>query len=148
MGCEGSSPPSVDPGVGMLWKHIQALKIPFRFLSEAVGTELFGCQVFFSQNRGGRDGNETFQELQRKRRHTHTDIHTDTRENDGCLSLTCDFPKAYISFLARSMGTGFGNLYMVAGLELSAFHMTAMLVSATEKLVGLQERNHGVTRLQ
>ena len=23
MGCEGSSPPSVDPGVGMMWKHIQ-----------------------------------------------------------------------------------------------------------------------------
>lgn len=24
MGCEGSSPPSVDPGVGMIWRHIQA----------------------------------------------------------------------------------------------------------------------------
>lgn len=23
MGCEGESPPSVDPGVGMMWKHVQ-----------------------------------------------------------------------------------------------------------------------------
>ena len=142
MGCEGSSPPSVDPGVGMVWKHIQAQ------LSETVGRELFGCQVFFPKSRG-KDGNETCQELQRKRRHTHRHTYGHAwkwwmSELDMWLSQSLQ----YISFLARSMGTGFGNLYTVEGLELSAFHMTAMLVSATEKLVGLQERNHGVTRLQ
>lgn len=46
------------------------------------------------------------------------------------------------------MASGFGKPYMVEGREeLSAFHMTAMLVSVTEQQVGLQERNHGVTRL-
>lgn len=79
--------------------------------------------------------------------HTHTYIHTDMRENDGMSQLAMWLSQSLELISARWMASGFGKPYMVEGREeLPAFHMTAMLVSVTEQLVGLQERNHGVTR--
>ena len=89
MGCEGSSPPSVDPGVGMMWKHVQATDSErfwkTRFHLDGSGTFLknIAAQVFLSV--AGSDGKWPFKKPSNQNAGcTHTHIHTDRQ---ACVKM-------------------------------------------------------------